>query len=725
MKYKLLLFLLIYIVISGYSQYSNLDSLKTVITNSKTDSAVIQNLYWINRYYREHNELDSALQVGIEMLELSEKINDRKKITWSKRVIAHNINLQGNNKEALEYTLDYIHSLSSKDTADLALLYQDLGHKSSREENFSEALKYYFKSAHYYGQLGDDLWITKNIASTYSELNDERNASKYNLTFIEKAKADSNYYALASGYLAEGYYNLMLVNHEVSYKYSLKAKDVYLNILNEPNNGGLGVVYGNLADVYIYYYKNAPDSIKIVNPLFNNVKDIKKAMLDTAEYYIDKSYSIAASKGKNLFYIFYGYGDLYYYQGKVKRSEKEFLKCYKLSLENEGMTFDRKKVSEQLYKVYKKLGNEKQALKFYEEFVALRDTLFNQDKQREVGKQEAKFEFEKQKAKDEAQRAKQQAINDAKIEQEKAVAKEKEKNQLIVTYSIALGLILISVFSLLIFRRLKIARAQQSLIEKQKKTIEKNRNEMLESIEYSKNIQQRIFPTVEEINNMLPNSFIFFRPKDVVSGDFYWAHQKGNKTYFSVADCTGHGVPGAFMTLISLNLINAIILEDGVDSTSVVLERLHTRLKERLSVSEEDQVKHGLDIAMCAYNHDTKELEYSGLHNPLYIINSENELREIKGDNLFLGISNNFDVTSHKIQIESGDSIYMSTDGFPDQKGGEKGKKYYYSRLRNSLRVVDTKPVEERRFILNQKFEDWKGNKEQIDDVCIMGVSFK
>jgi serine phosphatase RsbU (regulator of sigma subunit) len=247
---------------------------------------------------------------------------------------------------------------------------------------------------------------------------------------------------------------------------------------------------------------------------------------------------------------------------------------------------------------------------------------------------------------------------------------------------------------------------------------------MLESIEYSKNIQQRIFPTIDEVQNLLPNSFLYFRPKDVVSGDFYWVHRKGNKTYFSVADCTGHGVPGAFMTLISLNLINAIILEDNVNSTAVILERLHVKLKERLTSSEEEQMKHGLDIAMCSYNHDTNELEYSGLHNPMYIINSDNEIRVIKGDNLFLGISSNFNVTNHVIEVQSGDSVYLSTDGFPDQKGGERGKKFYYSRLRNILRVVNSKPLKEREDILEQKFKDWKGELEQIDDVCIMGVTF-
>lgn len=705
-------------------QYSNLDSLNLVLADAKTDSSVIQNLYWINIYYRDAKQFDKALETSYKILEVAEKGDDKKQITWAKRVIGTNLSLLNRKEEYVKHIEEYIQTLETKDTADIALLYSDLGNSLAQEEKFSEALKYYFKAAHYYELMGSALWMTKQIAHTYSNLNDEANASKYNLKFIEIAKKDSNYQALGSGYLAEGYYNLMLIKHETSYKYSQKAVDLFVNVLKEPRSERLGIVYGNIADVYIYYYKNYPDSILIINPAFSKLKDIKKGMLDTAEYYIDKSYELAKENNRNLFYIFYGYGDLYYYQGKIKESEKEFLKCYNLSKDNVGMTFDRKKVSEQLYKVYKKLNKPDEALKYYEEFVALKDTLFSLDKQREVGKQEAKFEFEKEKAQEEAQRAKEKAIENAKLEQEKAVAREQEKNQKIITYSIALGLILISVFTVVILKRLKVARAQQILIEDQKRIIEKNRNQMLESIEYSKNIQQRIFPTMDQVKRLLPNSFLYFRPKDVVSGDFYWVHRKGNKTYFSVADCTGHGVPGAFMTLISLNLINSIILEEDVNSTAKILERLHVKLKEKLSSKEEEQVKHGLDIAMCCFNHVTNELEYSGLHNPLYIINKENELKEIKGDNLFLGISSNFKVTSHLLTMQEGDSIYMSTDGYPDQKGGDKGKKYYYSRLRNSLRVADTKNLAERTLFLDQKFEAWKGDLEQIDDVCIMGVSF-
>lgn len=720
----ILLFITLFLTVYIAGQDDKLDSLRNEVKIAKTDSAKSQNLHLINRYYLSLEEGDKALAVGYEMLELAEKGKDQQRITFANRVIGYNLNGLGRKDESLKLANNYIQSLTTKDTSDIAILYEDIGNWYYGDENFSEALKYYFKAAHYYEKINKSTRITKVIAGTYSRLNDEANASKYNQKAIELAIIDSNYRMLGSCYLAEGYYNLMLIKHETSHVYSQKAKDLYLNHFKEPHSPNLGVVYGNIADVYIYYYKNYPDSILIINPSFKELKDIKKGMLDTAEYFIDKSYEIAKIHDRNLFYIFYGYGDLYYYQGKIKESEKEFLKCYELSNQKGGKIFDRKKVSEQLYKVYKKMNDNEKALKFYEEFVALRDTIFNQDKQRDVGKQEAKFEFAKEKAKEEAQRAKQKAIDDAKLEQEKAVAREQEKNQKIITYSIALGLLLISVFTVIILKRLRVAKAQQVLIEAQKKTIEKNRNQMLESIEYSKNIQQRIFPTLETVKTLLPNSFLYFRPKDVVSGDFYWVHKKGNKTYFSVADCTGHGVPGAFMTLISLNLINSIILEDDINSSSSLLERLHVRLKERLTSSEEEQMKHGLDIAMCAYNHDTKELEYAGLHNPIYIINKDNELREIKGDNLFLGISPNFNVTNHVVKISSGDSIYLSTDGFPDQKGGERGKKYYYSRLRNSLRIIDTKPLEEREQLLDQKFIDWKGDKEQIDDVCIMGVSF-
>lgn len=193
---------------------------------------------------------------------------------------------------------------------------------------------------------------------------------------------------------------------------------------------------------------------------------------------------------------------------------------------------DKASLAKCIYEINKSLNNFSPSLKYYEEYIQLNDSIFNQTKQRDLGKQEASFEFEKEKVKDEAKRAKIKAIEDARLEQEKAVAKEKESNQRFITYAIGLGLLLISLFTIVIFKRLKVAKAQQLLIESQKGEIEKNRNQMLESIEYSKNIQDRIFLSPKELKELLPNSFLYFRPKDVVSGDFYWAHKKEIKFIF-------------------------------------------------------------------------------------------------------------------------------------------------------------------------------------------------
>jgi len=707
------------------AQSSKLDSINGLIENAENDSVKLAATYQKASYYRSIDSLDLAIETGYEMLDLASKLDKQSNHVWGYRVISYNYVLKSDIDKSIEILEDALATCTEKDTSSLAILYQDIGRRFSWKEMPSESLTYYFKAAPYYALIDNELGIYWSIASAYSQLNDEANATLYSLKAIAIAEEKENYNALSSLYLSQGYYYLMLIKHYESYQYSMKALDVYLNELKDSTHSGLGTVYGNIADVYIYFYKNNSDSIKIVNPSFNELTDIRQGMLDTAKYYIDKSYEVVKIKSNpnNLFYIHYGYGDLLYYQGKVKESESEFRKCYDITFENDGMIFDRKKVAEQLFKVHKKLNNNKEALAFYEEFIILKDSLYSLDEQREVGKQEALFEYEIKSAKEEAERLKEEALKQAKLDQEQAVAAEEKKKKSAIIYGIGFVLVLITLFSAYIYRKMLIGKKQKHLIESQKVVIEKNRNQMLESIEYSKNIQQRIFPTSAEMKALLPDSFIYFRPKDVVSGDFYWAFKKGTKVYFSVADCTGHGVPGAFMTIISLNLINSIMQED-VLSTGDLLLRLHHRLKDRLSTKEEESLKHGLDIALCSYDSETNELEFSGIHNPMYIINNESKMIQYKGDNLFLGVTKNFDVTTHKIKLDKGDTVYMSTDGYPDQKGGEDGKKYYYSRLRNTILEINDMEMKDRRKHLDATFENWKKGQEQIDDVCVMGVRF-
>jgi serine phosphatase RsbU (regulator of sigma subunit) len=710
-----------------YGQSEVIDSLNTELNKKMHDTLRFQAIKLKVFEFRKLGQFDSAIQLNTNLYAIANRIDDLSLLSEAYKTEFRTLYLNKSYKEAKELYHKFIKLLIlNKDTVNLADAYFELGANEHGAGNAVGSIEYFFNSAIYAKALGNPIKAYRALAITYGSIDDLEKAYEYNQKVIDLAIEKKDYASLARGYLSKGYQLKEMGENAESFKASKKAVEVYLKELNSPKESRLSLIYGNISEVYLYYHENNIDSVFYLDSNFKYAKDLSSDVLDSAKLYIDKSLEISelGSFDHHVYNAKTRSADYYYYLEKYNKALKIYLECYELCKGESNMLSNEILVTAKLYQTYKTIKKFDKSLEFYEYNLTLQDSLYNKDKQRDLGKQEAKFEFEKQKVIDEVERGKLKVIEEALIKKEKAIAIEQKKKQNIITYSIALGVIVISIFSFLIFKRLRIARAQQLLIESQKVTLEKNRNKILESIEYSKNIQKRIFIPVKEVKRLLPNSFLFFKPKDVVSGDFYWVHRKGNKTYFSVADCTGHGVPGAFMTLISLNLINSIILEDDVNSTAAILERLHVRLKERLSSSEEEQMKHGLDIAMCAYNHDTNELEYSGLHNPIYIINKDNELREIKGDNLFLGISSNFNVKNHIIDLKPGDSVYMSTDGFPDQKGGGKGKKYYSSRLRNTLREVDLEPLEERKQLLDKKLQDWKGEKEQIDDICIMGVSF-
>ncbi len=724
-KIKLLFICWIIITFNGFSQAPKIDSLQRELAEVQQDTSKCNLLLEISKAYLKEGNKDSALLINNQLIELSRNINDRRRITKAMLNRSNIIFKQGKSDSSRLILKEYLKELDETDSLDYADVNYHIGYKFYLNGNNVESLLYYLEALNTYERSGKELRIYNSLRYAYSRIGEKREALRYTNKMLDVCP-DTNYKALANIYLNKGYYETVLGDNITSLASSKEGMSIFRIILNDTTSYTLGLVHTNIAEVYLYAYEYCPDSIRVFNPYMKDVPEnkINQMILDSAKYSIDKFAEILKVNKMKSFESAKLYGRWNIIQGKKAKALDFFEQAFNQTEGSKAQSPDRRDLAFDIFKLYREKGREDKAFDYYEEYIYLKDSLNNEEKFREVGQKEAKFEFERQKEAELARRAKERAIEQAKLEQERAIAKEKERNQSIVNYSMILGVLLISAFTIFFSKKLKVTKEQQKLIAIQKQTIEKNRNHMLESIEYSKNIQKRIFPTMEEVKRLLPNSFVYFKPKDVVSGDFYWVHRKGNKTFFSVADCTGHGVPGAFMTLISLNLLNAIILEEDVTSTNLLLERLHIKLKERLTSSEEEQMKHGLDIAMCAYDHTTGKLEYSGLHNPLYIINKDNELREIKGDNLFLGISKYFNVTLHQIEIKKGDSCYMSTDGFPDQKGGEKGKKFYYSRFRNLLRVVNTYSVDKRVEILDKKFNEWKGDKEQIDDICIMGVTF-
>ncbi len=275
------------------------------------------------------------------------------------------------------------------------------------------------------------------------------------------------------------------------------------------------------------------------------------------------------------------------------------------------------------------------------------------------------------------------------------------------------------VYLAVVFVRTNLAAQGEIII--QKSLLEHKNKEVTDSINYAQRIQKAILPSHRLVESYLPKSFVVYLPKDIVSGDFYWVEKKGNKVFFAVADCTGHGVPGAMMSVIGQNAINRVINEFGITKPSEILDKLTVLVEEAFSKSGSD-VRDGMDICLCSLDTTTNKLEYSGANNPVYIYSS-NELKEIKATKQPIGrFESKINFVNHEVQLNNGDAVYLFTDGIADQFGGPDGKKYKYKRVKELLLQNNSKSHSEQKNNIITEFVKWKGQNEQIDDVCLMGI---
>ena len=274
---------------------------------------------------------------------------------------------------------------------------------------------------------------------------------------------------------------------------------------------------------------------------------------------------------------------------------------------------------------------------------------------------------------------------------------------------------------IVIERTAEIAK-QNSKLEHQKAEIQEKTNDILDSIKYAERIQTAILPPQDDLNEIFEGeNFVLFKPKDIVSGDFYWAERFGSQMIFAAVDCTGHGVPGAFVSIVGFNALNRTVNEFKLREPGKILDKLTELVVETFSKSE-SQIKDGMDIALCNIDYEKNILTFAGANNPLVFIRN-GELIEYKADKQPIG---EFDglkpFTTHEIQLKKGDCIYIYSDGYADQFGGPKGKKFKGKALKDLLLNLNHLPMSEQHTKINEIFEDWKGEFEQLDDVCLIGV---
>lgn len=269
--------------------------------------------------------------------------------------------------------------------------------------------------------------------------------------------------------------------------------------------------------------------------------------------------------------------------------------------------------------------------------------------------------------------------------------------------------------------------SQRDMALKQRDRIVSQQEEINDNLQYASKIQQALFPQEDWVNLLLPHHFVLNRPKDIVSGDFYWISQNRHKTIVAVSDCTGHGISGAMMSMLGTAFLNEIVNKNDITNAQLILEQLRERVISSLHQDISQNMEYsrdGMDIAVCILDIVDNSLEYSGANNPIYIVRNK-ELIEIKADKIPIGIHEfcNEPFTSHKIDVFKGDNIYLFSDGFADQFGGVKGKKLKYTNFKKILLQLSELPIGEREAILNKKFVDWMGEQEQIDDVLVLGFT--
>jgi serine phosphatase RsbU (regulator of sigma subunit) len=266
--------------------------------------------------------------------------------------------------------------------------------------------------------------------------------------------------------------------------------------------------------------------------------------------------------------------------------------------------------------------------------------------------------------------------------------------------------------------------AQRDEITQQRDQLSDKNKEINDSIFYAKNIQEAVLPVKEQFDKNLPEHFILFRPRDIVSGDFYWTKTIGDSVIFTAADCTGHGVPGAFMSMLGITYLNEIVHGKKKLQPNLILNELRTHVKTALKQeSQQTTPKDGMDMALALLHKKTLVLEYAGAYNPLYLIRN-GEVQRYKADRMPIGtqVKEKDSFTNHTIQLQHGDVIYLFSDGYVDQFGGPAGKKFGYKKFRQLLIDIHQKPASEQEAILEQNLEAWMANKSQVDDILVLGV---
>lgn len=507
-----------------------------------------------------------------------------------------------------------------------------------------------------------------------------------------------------------------------TYEIAVQLKDVNQQFVSANN---LGVDYNNMkSPVLALYYLNIGSKIAMRYKAFHllpsisgnkmesylNMNDIKnaKAQLDSLYKFI----SLDSTGTNHDISANYFSGQYYFKIGEYKKAAKFHEENLKIIPKEDAQEF--RKNYKELTNCYFKLNDFRSAYESMQQYYAYSDSIANEENLRVTSEKENEYKTFKTEKELEIQ----------KLNNSNQSLKLKRNRIAVMLTSVILVLALVGF--VIVYRLFADKRRANLILEKQNIEINAQKKEILDSINYSKRIQDGILPSNEELTEKAGEHFVFYRSKDIVSGDFYWATKRGTgKFIIACCDSTGHGVPGAFMSLLGYSLLTKSEEGDNTRTPADILNYLNEELpKVFKNESRGEQIKDGMDMSICEIDRDQLHLKVSGANNSIYHI-SDDTLHVIKAQKHAVSAmvdTDGFMFANKEVKLKKGDMIVMFTDGFADQFGGPKGKKFKYKQLEEILVANYQKPLNEQKQILSEAFTQWKGELEQIDDVCIIGI---
>jgi len=748
---KRILFLLTFLPVLSNAQV-NLDSLWRVWNDeAQADTNRLKAIADINWNGYLFTQPDSAFYFAQLRLDFAKEKGQKKHIASALYVQGISCYLQGDYDNSLDY---YTKSLKFQEEIEnkigIGAVFNSIGIIYKRQGDYGKAIDYYTKSLKIQEEMGDKSGIAtalNNIGAIFQDQGDHDKALDYYTKSLKieeeiggKRGIAASLGSIGTIYRDQGDYGKALDYHTKSLKIQEEIVDKR-GIAAALNN--IGTILQDQGD-----HDKAMDhftkSLKIqeemgnksgiaaafinIGNIFQNQGDYGKAL----DYYT-KSLKIHEEIGdKSVIAVsLNNIGTVYIDLGDYDKSIDYGKRSLAIAQETD-YTSQIRYAAQLLWKGNKKLGKYKESLEMYELYIAARDSLVSEDNQKATIRQEYKYAYEKQAAADSVKVAEAGKVKDALLVAEKAENKQHQQQQ----YFLYAGLAIALLFGAIIFNRFKLANKQKGIIEQQKKKVddaydglEEAHKEITDSINYAERIQRSFLATDDLLNENLNEYFVYFNPKEAVSGDFYWAGKLSNGNFALVnADSTGHGVPGAIMSILNISSIEKAVEKNATNPADIFNQTRKTIIERLKKDGSLTGGKDGMDASLISFNPDKSKMTYVAAQNPIWIVrNNENgvaELVEVKPEKMPVGKHDKDHILFNggEYDLQKGDQIYTLTDGFQDQFGGPKGKKFMIKNMREYVLSICHLPMQDQHQKIKETFANWKGDVEQVDDVCVIGV---